>query len=232
VYWTAMIAAIIFDFDGLILDTELPGYRSWTEAFEGIGVPPLSAAEWSVQIGTVGPLDPLAELAARAATAGLALEAAAIGRLDDRRRQRRDELLGAETVRPGVVAWIDAAAARGLALAVASSSPRDWVEAHLDRLGLLSRFGALACHGDHDRLAAKPEPDLYLEACQLLGVAPTAAVAVEDSPNGVRAAKAAGLACVAVPNDLTRLLDLDQADLVVESLAAVTLDEALEALAG
>jgi HAD superfamily hydrolase (TIGR01509 family) len=113
---------------------------------------------------------------------------------------------------------------------VASSSPRDWVEAHLSRLGLLGRFSALACHGDDDGLAAKPEPDLYVEACRLLQVAPAMAVAVEDSPHGVRAAKAAGLACVAVPNEMTRLLDLDHADLVVSSLAEVSLDDALAAL--
>jgi len=79
-------------------------------------------------------------------------------------------------------------------------------------------------------VAAKPAPDLYLEACAGLGVDPREAVAVEDSPNGIAAAKAAGLRCVAVPNELTRQLDLDRADLVVDSLAEVTLAEALRRL--
>jgi HAD superfamily hydrolase (TIGR01509 family) len=230
-----MIDAVIFDFDGLILDTEVPVFRAWTELFRRVGVPPLSPDEWSVQIGTVGGLDPLGELAARAAAAGSPLETAAISHLNDHRRQRRDELVAAETVRPGVVGWLEAAARRGLVVAVASSSPRDWVQEHLGRIDLLDRFAVIVCHGDRggvglDLLAAKPAPDLYLEACRLLGVAPAAALAVEDSPNGVRAAKAAGLACVAVPNDLTRLLDLDHADLVIESLASMTLNEVLEAL--
>jgi HAD superfamily hydrolase (TIGR01509 family) len=225
-----MVAAIIFDFDGLILDTELPIYRAWSEAYIGIGVSPLSVEEWSADIGTIGGLDPLAELCARAAAAGVGLGPAAVGPLRERRRRREDELLAAETVRPGVLTWIDAAAQRGLALGVATCSSRVWAEGHLERLDLLDRFSALCCHGDRDGVAAKPAPDLYLEVCRLLGVAPSSAVAVEDSPNGVRAAKAAGLACVAVPNELTRLLNLDEADLVVSSLASVTLDEALAAL--
>jgi HAD superfamily hydrolase (TIGR01509 family) len=227
-----MVAAIIFDFDGLILDTELPSYRAWSEAYEGIGVRPLSVEEWSADIGTIGGLDPLAELSARAAAAGLPWGPAAVDQLHDRRRRREDELLAAETVRPGVLTWIDAALQLGLALGVATCSSRVWAQTHLDRLDLLDRFSALCCLGDRDGVAAKPAPDLYVEACRLLDVAPSSAVAVEDSPNGVRAAKAAGLACIAVPNELTRLLDLDEADLVVSSLAEVSLDQVLEILGG
>jgi HAD superfamily hydrolase (TIGR01509 family) len=227
-----MVAAIIFDFDGLILDTELPSYRAWSEAYEGIGVPPLSVEEWSADIGTIGGLDPLAELQSRAVAAGVSLGPAAVGQLRERRRRREDELLAAETVRPGVLTWIDAATQRGLALGVATCSSRVWAESHLERLALLDRFSALCCHGDRDGVAAKPAPDLYLDACRLLGVPAGSALAVEDSPNGVRAAKAAGLACVAVPNELTRFLDFEPADLVVSSLAEVSLDEVLEVLGG
>ena len=225
-----VIGALVFDFDGLILDTELPAFRAWSEAYRRAGVTPLTVDEWSGQLGTVGPMDPLAELAARAAGSGAPLDAAAVADLGARRLARREQLVAQELVRPGIEDWMAAALESGVAVGVASSSPREWVERHLGRLGLLERFGAVACFGDRPGLAPKPAPDLYLEVCRALGAAPTSALAVEDSPNGVRAAKAAGLACVAVPNDLTRLLDLGHADLVVASLAGVSLAEALEAL--
>jgi HAD superfamily hydrolase (TIGR01509 family) len=225
-----VIGAVIFDFDGLILDTELPAFRAWSEAYRQAGVTPLTVEEWSGQLGTVGPMDPLAELAARAAGSGLPLEPTTLRLLGEQRRARREQLVARESVRPGIEDWLGAARAAGMPVGVASSSPRDWVERHLGRLGLLGRFGAIACFGDRPGLAPKPAPDLYLDACRALGVAPASALAVEDSPNGVRAAKSAGLACVAVPNELTRLLDLGHADLVVASLSAVSLAEALSAV--
>src|ERR1700730_13744378 len=123
-------AAVIFDFDGLILDTELPVFRAWSEAYERVGVAPLTVEEWSVQLGTHGKLDPLAELATRAAARDAPMDATALAVVAERRLQRRDELLSVETLRPGVQAWIDAAQQRGLAVAVASSSARPWVEGH------------------------------------------------------------------------------------------------------
>jgi beta-phosphoglucomutase-like phosphatase (HAD superfamily) len=76
-------------------------------------------------------------------------------------------------------------------------------------------------------LAAKPAPDTYRAACAALAVEPRAAIALEDSPHGVAAAKAAGLWCVAVPHAITELLDLSEADLVVRSLADVSLRDVL-----
>jgi HAD superfamily hydrolase (TIGR01509 family) len=225
-----VVAAVIFDFDGLILDTELPAFRAWTEAYLDAGVQPLTVEEWTGQLGTVGPLDPLAELASRSAAAGTALDPPALAELGERRRLRREQLVAFESVRPGVEDWLAAAAAQGFALGVASSSRREWVVRHLERLGLLDRFGAVRCFGDRRAAAPKPAPDLYLDVCRDLEVAPGDTLAVEDSPNGVLAAKAAGMACVAVPNELTRFLDLDHADLVVASLAQVSLGEALESL--
>jgi HAD superfamily hydrolase (TIGR01509 family) len=225
-----VVAAVIFDFDGLILDTEVPAFRAWTEAYLEAGVRPLTIEEWTGQLGTVGPLDPLAELASRSAASGTALDRPALAELGERRRLRREELVATESVRPGVEDWIATAARRGFALGVASSSRREWVVRHLKRLGLLDSFGAVRCFGDRPAAAPKPAPDLYLDVCRDLEVAPREALAVEDSPNGVQAAKAAGMACVAVPNELTRFLDLDHADLVVASLAEVSLVEALASL--
>src|ERR1700674_5802840 len=113
-----MFAAIIFDFDGLIVDTELPIYLAWSEAYQSIDIPPLSVEEWSVGIGTVGVVDPLVELEARAAALGSPRGPPAVSRLAEACRRRQDELLAAETVRPGVVSCIDAASRRGLPIAV------------------------------------------------------------------------------------------------------------------
>jgi len=214
-----MIKALVFDFDGLILDTEGPVFTAWQEEFAAHGCPPLTIEEWSAEIGTVGGLD-LVELMRTRATRPVDAEA-----MDQRRRIRRDELLATEAVLPGVHDWLDEADRRGLALAIASSSPRDWVEPHLERLGLLDRFAYVACFGDG--LAGKPAPDTYLAACAAVGVEPGNAVAIEDSPHGVSAAKAAGLWCIAVPHAITALLDLSHADLRLGSLAETTLGEVL-----
>jgi HAD superfamily hydrolase (TIGR01509 family) len=219
------VRAVVFDFDGLVLDTETPLARGWADVFGSYGCPPLTPVEWGTAIGTATAIDPVAVLVERAAGAGLAVDAAAAERLG---REAVRELIAAEVARPGVEAWLDDADELGLATAIASSSPAAWVEGHLARLGLLHRFAALACH--RPGVAAKPAPDLYLLACAELGVGGQEAVAVEDSPNGIAAARAAGLRCVAVPNELTRQLDLRGADLVVGSLAEVRLGEVLARL--
>ena len=216
-----MISAIVFDFDGLILDTETPIFASWSQAFADHGCDPLTMEEWSSEIGTVGGID-LVELFRARLDAG---EEVDIEVMQHRRRAHRDELLALEVVRPGVVEWITDAQARGLPLAIASSSERAWVEPHLLRLGLRDAFTYLACHSAD--LAAKPDPATYLDACAALGVDPGNALAIEDSPHGVTAARAAGLRVIAVPNSVTARLDLSHADVVVESLADFTLDDAL-----
>jgi HAD superfamily hydrolase (TIGR01509 family) len=219
------VRAVVFDFDGLILDTETPLARGWAEVYASYGCQPLTPAEWGAAIGTAVSIDPVAILLGRAGAAGLTIDPGVAGAAG---RDAVSELIAAEVVRPGVQAWLDEADRRHLATAVASSSPVSWVGGHLDRLGLLHRFQALACA--RPGVAAKPAPDLYLEACAALGVHTAQALAVEDSPNGIAAARAAGLACVAVPNELTRQLDLAGADLVVASLAEVSLGEVLARL--
>jgi HAD superfamily hydrolase (TIGR01509 family) len=216
------IEAVVFDFDGLILDTEGPVFTAWQEEFDAHGCPPLTIEEWAAEIGTAGGLD-LVELMRSRATRPFDENT-----MHARRRVRRDQLLDQETTRPGVHAWLDEADTLGLGLAIASSSPREWVEPLLDRLDLRQRFAHVACFGDG--LAGKPAPDTYLAACAAIRVDPGAALAVEDSPHGVAAAKAAGLRCVAVPHEITELLDLSHADLRVTSLADVTLREVLDRL--
>ncbi len=214
------IEAVIFDFDGLILDTEVPVFVAWQEEFEAHGCPPLTVDEWAAEIGTVRGLD-LVELIGTRATRPFD-EAA----MHARRQARRDELLAGETARPGVHEWLDEADTLGLTVAIASSSPSEWVEPHLERLGLRDRFAYIACFDGV--LAGKPAPDLYLAACAAVDVAPHTAIAIEDSPHGVSAAKAAGLWCIAVPNEITARLDLAHADLRLSSLADATLRDVLD----
>lgn len=216
--------AVVFDFDGTVMDTETPEYEVWKELYAEHGVElPLSV--WSAGIGIgprENPFDPYDYLDA------------CLARPCDReglRAERRLRFLGRLRrlgPRAGVVERLDEASALGLRLAIASSSPQAWIDDQLAYLRLADRFDLTRTADDVAR--TKPDPELYLSACAALGVAPREAVAIEDSPNGVRAAKAAGLACVACPNPLTALLPLDHADCVVPSLADVSFADLLARL--
>lgn len=214
-----MLRALLFDFDGLLLDTEGPCYRAWAEVYEEHGQT-LGLDVWSAAVGTIGGFDPAAHL--RGLT-GVELDEAA----REAKRRRELDLCALEELRPGVAELLDLAETSRLATAIVSSSSDDWIARHLEHRRLLDRFDAILC-ANGDRRRAKPRPTLYLEALDRLGVRAAEALAFEDSPNGVAAAKAAGLVCVAVPNEITGTLDLSAADLVLLSLADVDLD----ALAG
>ena len=207
-----MIRALIFDFDGLILDTETSVFEAWRHTYADYGQV-LPRDRWLAAIGTDhASYDPLDDLRA---LVGAELDAEEIRR---RRRNFHDEQLHRLEQMPGVLASLEHARKRQIALAIASSSSMEWVGGHIERLGL-SHFFEEIVTTDQVR-AAKPAPDLYLRAVELLGVDPADAIAVEDSPNGVAAAKAAGLYCVAVPGPMTRTLSFDAADTVLPSLDA------------
>ena len=209
------LRAVLFDFDGLILDTEWPELESWTEVYakHGHAYPD---EVWKGVIGRGPEQEALRAEALLAEWTGLPIEL-----LEKEYAVRKLEKILAEAVLPGVVDRLDEAEAMGLRIAAVSSSSRAWVEGHLERLGLWSRFERSFCSDDVIR--TKPFPDLYLLALSTLGVAADEAVVFEDSPNGVAAAKAAGIRVVAIPNRLTIQLDLSAADAVAESLAVVSL---------
>ena len=213
------IRALLFDFDGMILDTESPAYRSWQEVYREHGHD-LTLADWSAAVGTLGGFDALAHLEM---LTGRALDRDGIR---SQRLLRKDRLVADEAVRPGVLEYLAGAERLGLVVAIVSSDSRDWIEGNLARIGVGEGWAGIFC-ADHDRARAKPAPTLYLEALTALGLEPSQAVAMEDSPNGIRAAKGAGLFCVAVPNPVTAGMDLGQADLVVASLADLPLEELL-----
>ncbi len=215
------VKALVFDFDGLILDTEEPVYRSWLELYQAHGET-LPFERWVEIVGSNNAaFDPRADLENRL---GRALTQEEL----DRRIARRSDLVLAQAVLPGVVELADAARDRGIGLGVASSSSCEWVKGHLERLGIRDRFSCIRCRDDV--AAVKPAPDLYVAALQCLGVGARDAVAIEDSPNGIAAAKAAGMWCVGVPNVITGGLDLSRADVVLTSLEGATLEALAERL--
>ena len=215
------IRGLLFDFDGLLVDTESPSRLAFEELYRDHGHE-LPLDQWATLVGTIGaPFDPVGHLEE---LLGRPLDR---DELAEKRRAREHGLADLEELRPGVEDYFIEAERLGLKTAVVSSSDNLWIERHLGRLGRLEGLDAIvAANGDTAR--AKPRPDLYLEALKTLDLEPSEAIAFEDSPNGIRAAKAAGLACVAVPNSITATLALDEADLVLESLEDVPLMELLE----
>jgi len=129
--------------------------------------------------------------------------------------------------RPGIVDYIAAARDRRLAVGVVSTDDTEWIVTGLTILGLQGAFDFIEC-AQGDRTRAKPSPALYLAALRRLGLSHEEAIAIEDSPNGIRSAKTAGLFCLCYANAVTRLLDLSEADVVVDSLEDLPLSEVLE----
>lgn len=212
---------LVMDFDGTILDTEEPVYRSWVELWAEHGHE-LSLTQWQRIIGTDGAtsgvFDPWTELERRL---GRPLDPG----LADRRRARRDVLQADHQPPAGILGWLGEAERLGVPIGVASSSRVDWVDGHLRRLGLRHYFACLVCRDGV--VPAKPDPTSYRLACEQLGAEPARSVAVEDSPHGVAAAVAAGLFTVAVPHGLTAGLDLSAADVMVDSLDELSLADTL-----
>ena len=214
------IRAFLFDFDGLILDTELASRAGWELLYRQHGHE-LPTDLWATLVGTThAPWNPMEHLEG---LVGRPLEREA---LNERRYAHELSLIEAEELRPGIADYLAAAERHGLKRAIVSSSSRRWIDLHLARLEREVGWDAiLAANGDHSR--AKPNPVLYLEALEVLGVRADEAVVFEDSPNGVRAGKAAGIFTVGIPNSVTRDYGLDEADLVVDSLADLPPDELL-----
>lgn len=217
-----MIKALIFDFDGLILETEGPIFQSWQELYRRYQCV-IALDDWQKNIGTNQAIfDPVEDLQK---LAGCTLDP----EKDLRWRARRElELIEDQPPRPGVARMLQRAKELGLKIGLASSSTCEWVVMHLDRLGLLGYFDILTASDDVER--TKPAPDLYLTAAEWLGIAPAEALAFEDSLHGLMAAKQAGLYCVVAPTDLTANLPMDGADLRLNTLADLTLDEILARL--
>jgi len=215
-----VIRALVFDFDGLIVDTEVPIFRAWQRIYREHGQE-LPLDRWLTIIGTsTGSFDPVVELGDRL---GEKLDEKALDALE---RLYYMEATALQQLLPGVAEYLRAARELGLKTAVASSSTRAWVMEHLERFRIGGGFDAIVCREDVKK--TKPDPELYRTALQRLGVRPDEAIAFEDSSNGIHAAKAAGLFCVVVPNLLTVDLDLTEADLRLLTLEAMPLRDVIK----
>ncbi len=208
------LQAVIFDFDGLLVDTESPAFAAWSAIYKEHGVA-LELALWVKCVGaTHEAFDPVTHLASLT------------GRVHDRaglfadKERRKADICSRLPLMPGALARLEEARTLGLKVAVASGSSAAWVKGHLERLGILYRFDAVRTRDDVARV--KPFPDLILSAAAAMGVAPEACLVLEDSLNGILAAKAAGARCYAIPNDITRALDFSGADGRFASLEAVS----------
>lgn len=199
-----MIKAIIFDFDGTIIDTETAWYYVFRDAYLERGVE-LGVEQYSECLGTSLHLfNPYEYLSAEL---GLPIDTASFR---DRIRADHTARMETEEMRAGVREFLELAKEAGLRIGLASSSERAWIDKYLDLLGIREYFEVIRTADDVGKV--KPDPELYVSALEALGVRPDEAVAIEDSPNGSRAAIAAGMHCVIVPNTLTKLLPFDPSD--------------------
>jgi putative hydrolase of the HAD superfamily len=214
--------AVIFDVDGLLVDTETCDYQAWRELHAAYGLE-LTLAEYARHAGLYGTWDELYRaLADRTGSTAGALHA---------RREPRFRELVRDRLRPApeLGALLALLRRRGVRRGVASSSDADWVAYLLHGLGLERQFDAVAT--GHDVARRKPAPDVYLLAAERLGAAPARCVALEDSAHGIAAALAAGMRAVAIPNPVSHHQDLSAAHARVEHLGDVTL-ELLASLVG
>jgi HAD superfamily hydrolase (TIGR01509 family) len=217
------IEAVVFDFDGLLMDTESSALASWQHEWGQYGLE-LDLTTFFADHGGDITEERYAALA-QAVGPTFARQTS-----HARRLAYRDQLNAGLGLSPGIASWLDRARELGLRLAVASSSPREWVHTLLARVGYLDRFEVTTC-GD-EVAEPKPDPGVYLLALRRLGLSAARAIAVEDSPHGVVAAQAAGMRCVAIPNPYADPARFGAADLLLTSAEQAGLDEVLRSLGG
>lgn len=214
-----MIQALIFDFDGLILDTETAVYQSWQEIYQEYQCT-LSLEKWLLRVGGTSDL-----FDAHIHLESLLGQSISRQELDGKRINRQRELLSTSRTLPGIEQCLIAAKNLGLKVGLASSSERNWVVGHLTRLGLYPHFDCIKCREDVTH--TKPHPELYLAVLDTLRIMAEEAIALEDSANGIKAAQSAGIFCIVIPNAITNHPSLDHADLRLTSLIDTSLENLL-----
>jgi HAD superfamily hydrolase (TIGR01509 family) len=204
-------SAVLFDFDGVLVDTEWAIYQSWKRAFEAHGQHlPLEIYTRCIgsDFATWSPKTHLEELT------GLAFD---WHDLDARRQEEIMKDLAHEGPMHGVADLLETLSKKKFPSVVVSSSSHRWVDGWLEKLGLAGYFQTTVCRGDAPRI--KPAPDLFLEAANRLALPPADCLVIEDSLNGLKAAKSAGMSVWVVPNRVTSCLDFSPADRKFRSLA-------------
>lgn len=202
---------LIFDFDGVIVDTEWAIYQSWVHLYAREGQE-ISIATYAPCLGAgYSHWDPAAHLEK------LTGKSYDWGKETPARQARLEADLERMGMMPGMRELMDFCTEQGIGMTVASSSSRRWVSGWLQRLGIEQEFRATFCRTDG--YAVKPNPDLFLAALQCLNLPAQDCLVIEDSPNGVLAAQRAGIPCVAVPNRMTESGDFSPARYRVNSLS-------------
>ncbi|MDR9854802.1 HAD family hydrolase [Paenibacillus sp. VCA1] len=217
-----MIKALIFDFDGLIVDTESPAYQAFCKIYGEYGRE-LPLELYARCVGTsFDAFNPYTHLA------GL------LGQEGDPERIRQQvdvcyrDLLKDVQPRPGVISYLQEARKLGLRVCIASSSYYNWIEPYLDRFNLHGYFDFINTADLVKKV--KPDPELYLLSLQKLEVRPEEAVSFEDSLNGFNAAKSAGVRTVIVPNEMTATFKFEGYDLIIPDMEAMPLNELIRRL--
>jgi putative hydrolase of the HAD superfamily len=209
------IRAVLFDFDGVIIETEEPGYWVWQKIYAEHGEE-LTVEQFSQVIGThFITFNPRTELENRL---GKVLD---WNELDQQREEYYKRVVAEQPILPGILELIQEARQGGVRTAIVSSSPRSWIDHWVGHHHLESQFDYIMCVDEVP--VPKPSPDLYLAALDRLGLTADQAVAIEDSPNGSKAALRAGLFCVVVPSDITSRLKFEVDFPRLESLADINL---------
>ena len=221
-----MITALLFDFDGVVVDTEVPTFQSWRDTYADYGVD-LALEDWLPAVGsgssTSGAFDAIAHLEK---LTGTTVDREAV---IARRTRRKAELYAQAPLLPGVRERLAEAQERAIKTAIVTRNRDDRVKAHCDVVGLDHQWHAFICANEEP---TRDKAELYRHALVILDVHANQALAFEDSPSGVRAAKRARVFCVAVPNEITRGAAFDEADVVLPSLAEQSLDEILRMAGG
>jgi HAD superfamily hydrolase (TIGR01509 family) len=206
-------SAIFFDFDGILVDTEWAIYQAWKRTFAAHGqLLPLDIYTRCIgsDFATWSPKIHLEELTGKAFD---------WHDLDQRRQAEIMKELAHAGPMHGAENLLSHLTQAGMPMAVVSSSSHDWVDGWLTRTSLGRFFTHRICRGDAPKI--KPAPDLYLQAATTLSVSPEHCLVIEDSLNGIKAAKAAGMSAWAVPNRVTDALDFSSANRVFRSLDEV-----------
>lgn len=218
-----LIKGVIFDFDGLIVDTETTWYEAFKEVFWENHQTNLDLIGYSQCIGTGNDVlyRYFRELAGDSINCELIEEYAEVRYKD----KMQDPVL-----REGVQEYLDEAKQSNMRIALASSSSMQWVHTYLEQLQILDYFEIINTKDDVRKV--KPDPELYNKTLMDLGLSPKETIVFEDSRNGLSAAKQAGIRCVIVPNNVTRNLEFKDFDARIDSMGDITLNELLKKLEG
>ncbi|MGG0177505.1 HAD family hydrolase [Gottfriedia acidiceleris] len=215
-----MIKAVIFDFDGLIVDTESVWFEAYKEVLQRYELE-LTLQKFSEVVGTSDEI--LFDFINTNLKEPIEKEL-----IEQMAKELVDEKLLKPSLRESVEDYLISAKNAGLKIALASSSSKEWVESFLKKLNIYEYFSVIKTKEDVKKV--KPDPELYLKAIEEIGVQASEAVAFEDSLNGLIAATKAGLHCVIVPNQVTSHLEFENHSLRLSSMAEKSLEDVIKHL--